>query len=430
MSAGASPVSIRGRIYRTMARTLLAPWIRRSRAEDAAAGGGFEVYRLNSEEERGGAQRARAWFHAASVGELESLWPVILAWAERDCDLVVTIFSRSARDRLPRLRAAIGKIGKGRVLAMGFSPCEGEWSQWLAELSPGVFVTAKYEAWPDLWLALSEQGVPLLTLGAKARGSLKACRKIIRLLGASLPRMTLLAAGASDVAPLKGLFPAADVRPGREPRWDQVLARSKAGHERSRMLIESWAALPRPWGILGSVWPEDLDQMSGTLSEIPGTLWVVPHRIEETHLREIEARLGPHQSPPRSSANALPAPDVRCVLIDEMGFLSELYSAADWAFVGGGFGQGVHSTIEPAIHGIPIAAGPARAGTFQEIEELSRTGQLTLVRDAGEWKAWIAGLGERLSNKDRWKGEARERLGGTESVLKALVEIVSPGAPC
>ena len=59
-----------------------------------------------------------------------------------------------------------------------------------------------------------------------------------------------------------------------------------------------------------------------------------------------------------------------CVLVDEMGFLSELYGAADWAYVGGGFGAGVHSTIEPAIQGIPILIGPVRADHFTEIGQL------------------------------------------------------------
>src|SRR5208282_542723 len=59
--------------------------------------------------------------------------------------------------------------------------------------------------------------------------------------------------------------------------------------------------------------------------------------------------------------------DGTVILGDELGFLSELYAAVDWAYVGGGFGVGVHSTIEPAIHGIPIACGPKNAEKFPEI---------------------------------------------------------------
>jgi 3-deoxy-D-manno-octulosonic-acid transferase len=122
-----------------------------------------------------------------------------------------------------------------------------------------------------------------------------------------------------------------------------------------------------------------------------------------------------------------------------MGYLSELYASADWAFVGGGFGQGVHSTIEPAIHSIPILIGPKNAERFAEIKQLAATGQLTVVRNSEEVREWIskwvrAGTAERIAEMSvSWRSDLSRRLGASKRVLERIGELARLGAtigPC
>jgi 3-deoxy-D-manno-octulosonic-acid transferase len=369
----------------------------------------------------------RIWFHASSFGELESLWSVVELASRRGYELVLTVFSGSARGQLERLRGEVERASGGGVIYAGYSPWEGRWGAALRAVRPSVFVTAKYEAWPELWMSLQEHGVPLVVVGARARSSLVIAKRVCRLLGGALPRMTLLTARYMDVAALEKLLPAARVETAGEPRWDRVFARTKAGSQRARELVESMAHLPRPWGVLGSAWLEDLKEWGDALARAPGTLWLVPHRVERESVelmrafveeRGLSAKLTSRRD---VGVGATP----KCVFVDEMGFLSELYAAADWAFVGGGFGSGVHSTIEPAIHGIPLACGPKGAEKFPEVAELVETGQLTVVDGVKAIGAWMDGLVAGGCGGDvaraRWRREAGERLGAADRVF-ALIE--------
>lgn len=378
------------------------------------------------------------WWHAASVGELEILWPVMIGLVRDESlqrvDLkptfVITILSESADDRLKKLVRALEDLGVQPVFA-GYSPWEGSWREALLAFSPDLFITSKYEAWPELWSSLAELGIPLTIVSAKDRKSLRVCRKVCELLGSKLPPMTLLTAIREDAPALKESFPQAEVEMVGEPRWDQVWNRAQSGHPRAKEIATCLTSLPRSWGVLGSAWHEDVALWKNLIPSL-GTVLIVPHRIDSEHLKEIEGVLSPAgikflRTADYSSADAFAEalrlhPDVRCIVVNEMGFLSELYLAADWAYVGGGIGRrGVHSTIEPAIHGIPIACGSYRAHQFVEISELAASGQLTLVKTEDDLRRWVEGLNRAFSHREQWKLDARNRLGATQRIVRRII---------
>lgn len=368
----------------------------------------------------------RVWFHAASVGEFESLWPVILSWANQQGELIVTVFSESAESHLERLRNLLASKA-AKLVYSGYSPLEGDWAEAIKRLRPQAFVTAKYEAWPDLWMSLAEEGIPLIIVGARARRSLLTCRRICRGLGAVIPSLVLLPALDEDEAGLREMFPESRLEKLGEPRWDQVFQRSRQGSPRAKALTTAFADLPRPWGVFGSVWLEDLKFWGSALETLPGTLWVVPHRVDSESVEKIETfLLEKGLNPLRTAIQGEGRPE-RCVLVDEMGFLSELYSAADWAFVGGGFGAGVHSTIEPAIHGIPVAIGPTGAEKFPEIQELESSGQLRILRSREDLVEWMkTGICLGQDARGTWIREAEDRQGATERVRHLIEQLIRP----
>lgn len=94
---------------------------------------------------------------------------------------------------------------------------------------------------------------------------------------------------------------------------------------------------------------------------------------------------------------------------------------------GGGFGSGVHSTIEPALYGIPIAVGPNGTGKFSEIRELVSTGQLKILRsesDLIEWGRTLNTKSETSQLKSRWIEEARSRLGATQKIWGTIEKLM------
>ncbi|MGK5083745.1 glycosyltransferase N-terminal domain-containing protein [Bdellovibrionota bacterium FG-1] len=404
---------------------ILPHWMSPQRIDDEAERGVAGVASLSK---RGAT--LRAWFHAASVGELESLAPVITAWAGLGRECIVTVLSESAHDSIEKLSKSLAGLS-GALIYSGYAPWEGRWAAALAALAPSVFVTAKYEAWPELWFSLQRAQVPLVIVSAKARRSLKLGRIFCRGLGGRLPRIRLLTVSEPDQGPLKQIFGSDEVQIQTvgEPRWDRVFERSQNISRRASDLIEWYQYLKRPWGVLGSVWPQDMDVWRGRFAKGGGTLWVIPHRVDPPSVAAIEAYLVAaglrveRTSSRRSSslAQGNQNSSVDCVLVDEMGILLDLYAAADWAFVGGGFGVSMHSAIEPAIFGVPVSCGPSGANKFSEIEELTATGQLSIIRNGDDLDAWLSKSKPQAHERQKWLEQAHKRLGATE----LIVEIIS-----
>jgi 3-deoxy-D-manno-octulosonic-acid transferase len=383
-------------------------------------------------------RRKRVWIHAASAGELEILWPVAEQLATDEMEFVLTVLSPSARTKVRELAEALGRRG-ARVLVSGYSPLEGRWDEALRQAAPSVFVTAKYEAWPELWLSLADHQIPLVVVDGRMRRSLAISSSICRLLGSPLPRMSFSCVLPEEQMGLQRAFPECETRLTGDPRWDRVFERSALGSPRARALVESCGDLPRPWGVLGSAWKEDLAVWAKAwpaLSEAErrGTLWIVPHRVDEEHLHEMESCLRNEMgfSPLRTSKreNIVRAASGSCLLVDEMGFLSELYASADWAYVGGGFGEGIHSTIEPAIHGIPLAGGKNGASRFPEIQELSATRQFRSIASPDDLVAWLRdrSLDGRTQTQAQWRLDAELRRGAAARVARRI-ETAMIGAP-
>jgi 3-deoxy-D-manno-octulosonic-acid transferase len=418
-----------GRFYAWLLEHLVHPWIlprkfSQHRLEHRLKP---EVLKIES-----ATQEKTAWFHAASAGELESLWTVILKASQVFDSILVTGFSESIGERLQRLNASLAESARS-VKWIGYSPCEGEWYESLKAARPSLFVTAKYEAWPELWLSLADLGIPLAIVGAQSRPSLKIAKLACAALGGEVPELHLLTARPKEGEQLEVLFPGARIRPTGDPRWDRVQQRAQGGSARARELVGTFQKWPRPWGVLGQVWEDDLKVWAAELSRVQGTLWVVPHRVDATHVEGLEkiltrAGLTVLRTSRLTGPELVARQPQTVILGDELGFLSELYAAVDWAYIGGGFTAGVHSTIEPAIHGIPLAAGPKNASKFPEIAELVDTGQLRLLsgaREVREWHAYALSVARSQAEgapAEPWRRQALERLGSTDRVMQALAE--------
>lgn len=373
--------------------------------------------------------RAKIWFHAASAGELEILWPIIEEAVRRGFVLRVTLYSPSSKNAQARLKSRMAEQGDS-VSQLGFSPQEGGWGKAIESVSPALFVTAKYEAWPELWASLRSARTPLAILCAMDRPSLRFARRISGPLAGGLPKLLLSAPDEEHESELKKLFPNAENLPIGDPRWDRVLARLQGRHARAEELKGILAALPRPWGILGSVWEEDLDQWKEILKrEGGGTRIWVPHDVSDRTIAAFEKKFR------EAGKRFIRSADLRVgsrlegkleVIVNETGFLPELYPSGDYAYIGGGFGKGVHSTLEPACAGLPIAAGPEGGHRFPEIRWLEAQGILRVVRGARALEAWYDGLSEMKATKKDIMTQIETRAGAAKRIADALFSGVSP----
>lgn len=305
------------------------------------------------------------WFHAASAGELEILVPIIEAAVKEKRSVAVSIFSQSAESSLKNLPA-------GLVYA-GFSPPDGKWFELLAHFNVTELVTAKYEAWPGMWQAVSRLNIRISVVCASMRSSLLWAKRALVLMGVSLPKLRFYVLDESSIPELKKSFPDSECILSADPRWLRAIRRAE--NRDQHVLFQKWrekfAHTAKPYWVIGSAWEEDMNFLKESIRNYPGTVWVVPHSLKE------------------KPDAAVFAPFANCILVDEMGLLVELYSIAERVWVGGGFGEGIHSTLEPSVYSIPVACGPNQVEKFYETGELIRQGILTVCDSPEKIRQWL-----------------------------------------
>ena len=315
------------------------------------------------------------WVHASSLGELEMVRPLIDDFLTHGERLGVSVFSESALPGLMDLSA--------RCVYAGLSPREEEWKALFQHFKVKKVVLSKYDLWPGLLWAASELNLSVLVVNAEYRRSVFWVKRAFEWTRSPLPRLWFFANSEKVKSELKKEFPTAQILNGVDPRWERVTRRNEdrenaPPEKRSRVQtwFERWQSLPKPWVLVGSAWKSDLIQIAPALKEGPGTLIVVPHSLNPSNLSEIQGFLNAE----------LPG---RFLVVKEMGVLVELYAHADRAFVGGGFERGIHSTLEPAIAGLPVCCGPKKVCKFGEARELQDLGVLTVCSDSEEIKVWL-----------------------------------------
>ena len=182
--------------------------------------------------------------------------------------------------------------------------------------------------------------------------------------------------------------------------------------------------------VIGSSWPSDerviLPAVVEALARDPGfRVIIAPHETTEEHLRGIESHLaGSGISFLRLGEFSPASPDFQVLLIDRIGLLANLYALGGLAFVGGGFGPGVHSVLEPAAHGCAVCFGPHHVNSLEAAALLRRGGGVLIDSTAAMDRA----LQQFLSGGEEMRrigGEAgalvRENLGASGRVVEAIL---------
>lgn len=127
--------------------------------------------------------------------------------------------------------------------------------------------------------------------------------------------------------------------------------------------------------IAGSSWPQDEEILIPYFNEHPEMkLIIAPHEIHREHLMYIESLLkrpSVRLSDVIQDESLLKGKD--CLIVDSFGLLSSIYRYGSIAYIGGGFGAGIHNTLEAAVYGIPVIFGP-KFQKFKEAKDLIKVG--------------------------------------------------------
>ena len=122
--------------------------------------------------------------------------------------------------------------------------------------------------------------------------------------------------------------------------------------------------------IAGSTWPDDETILAEYAAANPSLKMVVaPHEIGEGHIQDILAKFRALKTVRYTQASPEEAANAQILVVDTIGILSSVYRHGKVAYIGGGFGVGIHNTLEAATFGLPIVFGP-NYHKFQEAKDL------------------------------------------------------------
>ena len=176
--------------------------------------------------------------------------------------------------------------------------------------------------------------------------------------------------------------------------------------------------------VAGSSWQPDEDIFIRFFNDHPDwKLIIAPHVIGKDHLAYILDKLQ-MKAVRYTQATEQSAAEARCLIIDCFGLLSTIYRYGEIAYVGGGFGVGIHNVPEAAVWGVPVLFGPNNK-RFQEAQDLLACKGSFEVTDYDSFNTIIS----RLISDDKFRhqcGEAsanyvKSRSGATDIIMKSVV---------
>lgn len=328
------------------------------------------------------------WFHAASLGEFEQGRPLMerLRRDHPEKKILLTFFSPSGYEVRKNYQ------GADVVCYLPFdTPLNARKFIRLAKPEMAFFI--KYEFWRNYIEVLHHRQIPVYSVSSIFRPNQIFFRWYGRGYARVLRRFTHLFVQNDHSEKLLRELGVTNVSVVGDTRFDRVL--DIMNEARPLPLVERFAGC---WRVLvaGSSWAPDEDVLISYFNAHPTLkLVLAPHVISKEHLIEIEAKLQ-RSSLRYSQATPKSVAEADCLIIDSYGLLSSIYRYATVAYVGGGFGAGIHNVPEAAVYGKPVIIGPNNK-KFREAQALISNGGCREVRTAEEFNAV---MDEFLSDKE------------------------------
>lgn len=341
--------------------------------------------RQAGEGDSGGEGRAVAWFHCASLGEFEQGRPVIERFRQEhpEWKILLTFFSPSGYEVRKNYTGADGVM---------YLPMDRprNVNRFLDTFQPSIAVFVKYEFWFRYIDQLHKRNIPIYLISGIFRPQQHFFRWYGGWFRQQLNKFTHF--WVQDIASQELLMGIGlgNVTVSGDTRFDRVAA--IAGNAKPFPLIEQFAEGKQVF-LAGSTWPADEELILDLMKEAGDDIRfiIAPHEVSEQRIQALCKQAG---SPEHGEGSACvrfsqltpeTASASRVLIVDGIGYLSHLYQYATIAYIGGGFGAGIHNILEAATFGKPVVFGP-NFGKFREAMELVKEGGAFPVQNEQELK--------------------------------------------
>jgi 3-deoxy-D-manno-octulosonic-acid transferase len=356
------------------------------------------------------------WLHVASLGEFEQGRPLIEALRESHPEyrILLTFFSPSGYEIRKNY------AGADYIFYLPIDTRK-QVRQFLDIAHPEVVIFVKYEFWLNFLTELRRRRIRTFVVSAIFRRNSVFFRFYGGLWRKALKTFEVLFVQNEESKTLLAELGYPNTVVAGDTRFDRV---AKIAREAKQVpMIERFKG-DKQLFIAGSTWGPDEELLLPLMNDNPELKFVIaPHEMDEGRIERLmrETRGGAVRYTQCDDKTSFEGKQL--LILDTVGLLASAYGYASWGYIGGGFGVGIHNTLEAATFGLPIAFGP-KYEKFKEARDLVAIGAARSITTNEEFKAWFAPLRDDEKHLTKSSRLARDytlsHQGATETILKTI----------
>ena len=317
------------------------------------------------------------WFHASSLGEFEQGRPLIekIKAEHPEYKILLTFFSPSGYE----VRKNYG--GADVVCYLPFdTPYRVK--KFLDLSKPVMAIFIKYEFWDNYLSELKRRNIPVYIVSAIFRKEQLFFKWYGGMYRKVLSYFTHIFVQDDASRELLSKYGVTNVSGFGDTRFDRVqdVYKNTKQVPMVDLFVNNNRSDNQLTMVAGSSWQQDEEVYLNYFNDHPELkLIIAPHEIHKDHLMHIESMLK-RPSIRLSEATEKDIKGKSCLIVDSFGLLSSIYRYGDLAYIGGGFGAGIHNVLEAAVYGMPVIFGP-KYQKFKEARDLLQVGGAFSITD-------------------------------------------------
>ena len=365
------------------------------------------------------------WFHAASLGEFEQGRPLMERIRKEypQYKILLTFYSPSGYE--------VRKNYEGADIIC-YMPVDTRLNaiRFLRLVRPVMAFFIKYEFWSNFLHILKHRNIPTYSVSSIFREDQVFFKWYGRSYAGVLKCFTRFFVQNEESKRLLEGIGIKDVDVVGDTRFDRVLQIKEAAKQlpiceafRTGVASSQSADVPHTdfkVFVAGSSWPPDENIFIPFFNEHKDwRLLIAPHVIAEEHLKLILSLIKDKKVVRYTQTTPEEAAEADVLIIDCFGLLSSMYNYGDVAYIGGGFGVGIHNTLEAAVWNMPVIFGPNNK-KFQEAQGLLKSGggfEINTYED-------FSGLMSSLMNDETFLKQAGDKAGAFVAHLAGATDKV------
>ncbi|MBQ0081149.1 MAG: 3-deoxy-D-manno-octulosonic acid transferase [Alistipes sp.] len=355
------------------------------------------------------------WIHAASLGEFEQARPIIEALRKEkpETKILVTFYSPSGYEIRKNYKEAdyVFYLPSDRINNV---------RKFLDIVKPSTAIFIKYEFWLNYLKELAKRNIRTFIVSSIFRRN-------------SIFFKTWGYAWRNALNAFETIFVQNNNSKEllKELGFDNVVVANDTRFDRVEQIYRQAKVLPKLEAfkqdkrlfVAGSTWQPDEELLQELINLNPGIKFVIaPHEMDEERIKRIiERTKGGAVRYTLAQDEELKRNQV--LIIDTIGILSSIYRYAEWSYIGGGFGVGIHNTLEAATFALPIAFGP-NYHKFKEAKDLIAINAACSIKNMAELEKWFLPLRDDENKRKEAARRAREYTASHQGATKIITKVI------